>query len=114
MSTSRRSSVKALLEASEPSSAGEGTIIRLDVFGGTSIGGLMACVPAIGVTTRRVRRLTHDYMSNTTLRERFSLPQDDYQAVSVLIGEAVRLGRIAPADPIHGRRNARYVPYWAT
>jgi ATP-dependent DNA helicase RecG len=57
--------------------------------------------------------LTHDYMSNATLRERFSLIQDEYQAVSTVIAEAIKLGRIAPADPNQGKRNARYVPYWA-
>jgi hypothetical protein len=30
-------------------------------------------------------RLTHDYKGNATLRERFSLSPDDYQAVSAVI-----------------------------
>lgn len=60
-----------------------------------------------------LRWLMRDYMSNSTLRERFSLPQEEYQAVSAIIGEAVKLGRIAPADPNQGNRNAKYVPYWA-
>ncbi|MBY2963781.1 transcriptional regulator [Rhizobium leguminosarum] len=60
-----------------------------------------------------LRWLTHDYMSNATLRERFSLPAEEYQAVSAIIAESIKLGRIAPADPDQGRRNARYVPYWA-
>ncbi|MEI3856168.1 MULTISPECIES: ATP-binding protein [Ensifer] len=60
-----------------------------------------------------LRWLTHDYMSNATLRERFSLAPEEYQAVSAVIAESIRLGRIAPADPDQGKRNARYVPYWA-
>ncbi|NTH16671.1 transcriptional regulator [Agrobacterium rhizogenes] len=60
-----------------------------------------------------LRWLTHDYMSNATLRERFSLAPDEYQAVSAIIAESIKLGRIAPADPDQGKRNARYVPYWA-
>lgn len=60
-----------------------------------------------------LRWMTHDFMSNTSLRERFSLPQEEYQAVSAVIAEAIRLDRIAPADPDQGKRNARYVPYWA-
>lgn len=51
-------------------------------------------------------------MSNSSLRERFSLPDEDYQAVSAVIGEAIRAQRIIPADPDQGKRNARYVPYW--
>lgn len=60
-----------------------------------------------------LRWLTHDYMSNATLRERFSLAPEEYQAVSSIIAESIKLGRLAPADPDQGKRNARYVPYWA-
>ncbi len=31
----------------------------------------------------------------------------------LVIAESFKLGRIAPADPDQGKRNARYVPYWA-
>lgn len=60
-----------------------------------------------------IRWLQNDYMSNTTLRERFSLTEVDYQAVSAVISDARRQRRIAPADPGQGKRNAKYVPYWA-
>lgn len=60
-----------------------------------------------------LRWLTRDYMSNASLRERFSLADEDYQAVSAIIAEAIKAGRIGPADPAQGKRNARYVPYWA-
>jgi ATP-dependent DNA helicase RecG len=58
-----------------------------------------------------LRWLKHDYMSNFTLRERFSLPQD--QAVSAVISECIKANKIAPADKEQGKRNAKYVPYWA-
>jgi hypothetical protein len=38
---------------------------------------------------------------------------DEYQAVSAVITESIKLNRIAPANPGQGKRNARYVPYWA-
>lgn len=60
-----------------------------------------------------LRWLTHDYMSNSTLRERFRLTSEEYQSASAVIAEAIKRGRIAPADPDQGNRNARYVPYWA-
>lgn len=60
-----------------------------------------------------LRWMAQDYMSNTTLRDRFSLTRDDYQAVSAVIAESIKRARIAPADPDQGKRNARYVPYWA-
>ncbi|WP_310352538.1 ATP-binding protein [Methylobacterium sp. BE186] len=60
-----------------------------------------------------IRWITHDPMGNASLRERFLVSDEDYQAVSSVISEAVRANRIAPADPKQGKRNARYVPYWA-
>jgi len=59
-----------------------------------------------------IRWLQHDYMGNSSLRERFSLADGEYQAVSAIISEAIKQGKIAPADPDQGKRNARYVPYW--
>jgi hypothetical protein len=43
----------------------------------------------------------------------FALAPEEYQAVSVVIAESIKLDRIAPADPDQGKRNARYVPYSA-
>lgn len=60
-----------------------------------------------------IRWIKRDYMSNASLRARFSIPDEDYQAVSDIISESVRRKRIAPADAKQGKRNARYVPYWA-
>lgn len=60
-----------------------------------------------------LRWLEHDYMSNTTLRQRFSLKDEDYQAVSVVISASIKLRRIVPAEKDQGRRNAKYVPYCA-
>lgn len=59
-----------------------------------------------------VRWIRLDYMSNTSLRERFSLSDDDYQVASAVISDARKAGRIIPADPSQGRKNARYIPYW--
>ena len=60
-----------------------------------------------------IRYVTHEYMSNSSLRERFSLSDEEYQSVSTVISQAIKAGRIVPADPEQGKRNARYVPYWA-
>jgi len=59
-----------------------------------------------------VRWIRHDYMSNTSLRARFSLPADEYQAVSAVIADTKRAKRIIPAEANQGRRNAKYVPFW--
>lgn len=60
-----------------------------------------------------IRWIMNDFMSNSTLRDRFGLTQQEYQAASAIISESVKAGRIVPAEPDQGRRNARYVPYWA-
>ncbi|MGR3466659.1 MAG: ATP-binding protein [Shimia sp.] len=57
-----------------------------------------------------LRWLMKSPMGNASLRERFGLADDDYQQVSSLIGEAIKLGIIAPADPNQGKRNAKYIP----
>jgi ATP-dependent DNA helicase RecG len=60
-----------------------------------------------------IKWIRHEYMSNASLRERFSLPQEEYQAVSAIITASVRAKRIIPADPDQGKKNAKYIPYWA-
>jgi predicted HTH transcriptional regulator len=60
-----------------------------------------------------IQWIKSDPMSNASLRARFQIPDSDYQAVSDIISQSVKQGRIMPADPNQGRRNARYVPYWA-
>jgi ATP-dependent DNA helicase RecG len=60
-----------------------------------------------------VRWLRRDYMSNTTLRQRFSLHDKDYQAVSAVISAARKEGSIVAAGEGQGKRNARYIPFWA-
>jgi predicted HTH transcriptional regulator len=60
-----------------------------------------------------VKWIRHDFMSNTSLRERFSLTDEEYQVVSGVIAEAKREHRIKAADANQGKRNAKYIPYWA-
>ncbi len=60
-----------------------------------------------------IRYVASQPMNNTTLRERFGMGKEDYQAISLLIKETIHEGLIAPADPEQGKRNARYIPYFA-
>jgi predicted HTH transcriptional regulator len=59
-----------------------------------------------------LRWIKKDFMSNASLRERFSLPPDEYQAISGIISESIKRERIIPADPNQGNKYAKYVPYW--
>jgi predicted HTH transcriptional regulator len=60
-----------------------------------------------------VRWIHHNYMNNTSLRQRFSLPDEDYQIASDVIANARAAKRIKPAEPGQGNKYARYIPYWA-
>ncbi len=54
-----------------------------------------------------------EYMNNSSLRQRFSLSKEEYQAVSWIINDAIKSNLISPADDMQGKRNARYIPAWA-
>lgn len=52
-------------------------------------------------------------MTNATLRERFGIESKNSAAISRVIKEAIEAGLIRPFDEDQGRRNAKYVPFWA-
>ena len=60
-----------------------------------------------------VRFLKNEYMSNTSLRSRFSLADDEYKSISAVIADAIKENLVVPADAEQGNRNARYIPYFA-
>lgn len=53
-------------------------------------------------------------MTNTTLRERFRIPEQDYPVASRIIRETVDSKLIKLEDPeSKSRKHAKYVPFWA-
>lgn len=53
-------------------------------------------------------------INNTSLRERFGLPEEQYSAVSRIITESTARGLIKPRDPDNkSRKHASYIPHWA-
>ena len=61
-----------------------------------------------------LRWMTNQKMTNTSLRERFKLPENKSETVSRIIADAIQQGKIKPDDPSNtSRRYARYVPWWA-
>jgi ATP-dependent DNA helicase RecG len=52
-------------------------------------------------------------LTNTTLRERFKVPEKQRNQVSNIISDAVAASRIKRKDPGLGNKFAEYVPYWA-
>jgi len=56
----------------------------------------------------------HKQMTNSTLRERFGIPEKGAPKISNLIRDALDTGAIRPTDPSSlSKRHASYVPYWA-
>lgn len=60
-----------------------------------------------------LRYVLRDMMTNTSLRERFGIPQANSAIVSRLIKDTVEAGLIHPHDENAGRRFMKYVPHWA-
>lgn len=60
-----------------------------------------------------LRYVQRDYMTNTTLRERFGIDEKNSAVASRLIKEALDAGLIVPYDEKAGRKYMKYLPGWA-
>lgn len=61
-----------------------------------------------------LRFVTRQDMTNTSLRVRFGVEEQNRSTVSRLIREAVEATAIVPADPGAAPKLMRYLPFWAT
>lgn len=60
-----------------------------------------------------IRYFSSGGLTNTSLRERFKMNEKQRPQVSLVIKEALRLGKIKPKDPKNeSTKFAEYVPYW--
>ncbi len=57
--------------------------------------------------------VTRQHMTNTTVRQRFGIEDQNKAVASRLLREAVNAGAITPYDADVGPRSLRYVPWWA-
>ena len=61
-----------------------------------------------------LRYVSGQQMTNTSLRERFGLEEEDYTSVSRFIRETVEAKLVKSADPSSkSKKFARYLPFWA-
>lgn len=60
-----------------------------------------------------LRYVMREAMTNTSLRERFGIDERNSAQASRIIRDALDARVIKPYDPAQGRRNARYLPFWA-
>lgn len=59
-----------------------------------------------------LRYVNREHLTNTSVRQRFGIEQQNIAAASRLIREAVEAGFIVPYDPHAAPKLMRYVPYW--
>lgn len=60
-----------------------------------------------------IKQVQGEYLTNSTLRERFGLMETSSGSVSRLIKEAVQCNLLKPLDPTTAPRYMKYVPIWA-
>ncbi|HFD87864.1 MAG TPA: transcriptional regulator, partial [Gammaproteobacteria bacterium] len=60
-----------------------------------------------------LRYVNREYLTNTSLRERFGIEPKNSATASRLIREAVEAGAIVPYEPDAAPKYMRYVPVWA-
>lgn len=60
-----------------------------------------------------LRYVTRKPMTNTSVRERFGIEDQNIATASRLIREAVEAGAIVPYDPEAAPKLMRYIPFWA-
>ncbi len=60
-----------------------------------------------------LRYVNRDYMSNSSLRERFGIEPQNSAIASRIIKETLEADRIRPYDETTSRKYMKYVPFWA-
>ena len=60
-----------------------------------------------------LKYVTREYMTNSTLRQRFGLEAKDISSVSRIIKDAIDTNVIKAVDPNTAPRYLKYVPFWA-
>ncbi len=60
-----------------------------------------------------LRYVTRQPMTNTSVRERFGIAEQNAAVASRLLNEAVEAGRIVVEDPEVGKKVRSYLPFWA-
>jgi predicted HTH transcriptional regulator len=60
-----------------------------------------------------LRYVSHEFLTNTSLRQRFGIDEKNSAMASRLIKEAVEAGKIVPENDAASKKHMRYVPHWA-
>lgn len=60
-----------------------------------------------------LKYVQREYLTNSSLRERFGIEKKNSATASRLIKEAVEAGMIRPYDPDAASKLMKYLPFWA-
>lgn len=60
-----------------------------------------------------LKYLEHNFLTNTSVRERFGIEKQNRAMASRLISDAVKAGVIVPHDPHCAPKHMKYMPWWA-
>jgi ATP-dependent DNA helicase RecG len=61
-----------------------------------------------------LRYVSNERMTNSSLRERFAIEEQNYSIASRIIADTIKAGLIKPFDPdSSSKKHAKYVPIWA-
>jgi ATP-dependent DNA helicase RecG len=61
-----------------------------------------------------LRHVSNDHMTNSSLRERFSIKDENYSMASRIISDTINEGLIKPYDPGNtSKKHSKYIPCWA-
>ena len=61
-----------------------------------------------------LRYVSNDFMTNTSLRQRFAIADENYAIASRIIAETIEAGLVKRLDPeSKSKKHSKYIPYWA-
>ena len=60
-----------------------------------------------------LKRVNRNYMTNSSLRERFNIDAKNSSMISRLLKDTCKTGLIKLTEDSTGDKNRKYVPYWA-
>lgn len=60
-----------------------------------------------------LKRVNREYMTNSSLRERFQIAQKNSSMMTRLLNETCEAGLIKISDDSTSDKNRKYLPYWA-
>ena len=60
-----------------------------------------------------LRHIERDTMTNSSLRLRLGIIEENASMISRIIRDAIHDGLVKPLDPNQARKSARYLPFWA-